>query len=225
MKGDGRFGDAQLHQRSPYVLLVEGQDEVRFFDAFLRHLGLTEVQVVEVGGKDKFLQEFPAFLNDPGFSSIRSYAIIRDADRDASKTFQSICGLLGKYDHPVPRRSGQFESRGSQKVGVFVIPGNREEGILEDLCLQTVQDHPAVSCVDRFIECLGSVLEKKVAGQPVVEGKAYFPKNESKARVLAFLAGMHKTVNKLGEAADQGCWQFDHPALDELRAFLQELSS
>ncbi len=37
------------------VLLVEGQDEVKFFEALLKHLGIKKnVQIHEVGGKDKF---------------------------------------------------------------------------------------------------------------------------------------------------------------------------
>src|SRR5438128_6637595 len=79
------------------ILLVEGKDEVKFFEVFLNYLGLKGVQIIEVGGKDKFLDEFPAFLAFPGFEQVTSYAIIRDADASHTFTFESIRRLLEKY--------------------------------------------------------------------------------------------------------------------------------
>ena len=64
----------------PVVLLVEGKDEVNLFKALLRHMGMSpevDIQLKEVGGKDKFRNEFPAFLNDPNFSLVKAYAIVR----------------------------------------------------------------------------------------------------------------------------------------------------
>ena len=68
------------------VLLVEGIDDARFFEAFLGWLGkVDDVQVAQVGGKDRFRQ----FLDGPlkranNFPRLRRLGIIRDADSDAS---------------------------------------------------------------------------------------------------------------------------------------------
>ena len=35
----------------PFVLVVEGKDEERFFGALLRHMGISNVQVLGIGGK------------------------------------------------------------------------------------------------------------------------------------------------------------------------------
>lgn len=52
------------------ALLVEGKDEVNFFQAFLNHLSLRDVQIIEIGGKYRFQNEFPTFLALPEFERI-----------------------------------------------------------------------------------------------------------------------------------------------------------
>lgn len=59
------------------VLLVEGKDEVNFFGALLKHLGLSRIELFPVGGKDKFPSELRAILNLPSFDQVSAYAIIR----------------------------------------------------------------------------------------------------------------------------------------------------
>ena len=51
------------------------------------------------------------------------------------------------------------------------------------------------------------------------------PKNESKAKVLAFLAGMKESVSQLGIAAQKGCWPLKHEAFTEIRDFIRELTT
>jgi hypothetical protein len=193
------------------VLLVEGKDEVNFFRALLRRMGNPEVQVVEIGGIDKFRTELPAFLNDPGFGRVTHYAVVRDAEKSAKAAFQSVAGVLRKHNQPCPQKPAAFASKSRRKVGVFIMPGRSDHGMLEDLCLQTVAEHPAMECVDEFIRCLRSKLKP-------------FPKNESKARASAFLAGMPETCYRFGEAAQKGYWDLSHPALNDLKAFLSRLS-
>jgi hypothetical protein len=194
------------------ILLVEGKDEVQFFEALLNHLHLKSVQIREIGGVYKFPTEFATFLVDPGFSQLNAYAIIRDADKSRTSAFQSVKGVLAKHNQPCPRKHAQFASSGALKVGVFIMPGNTTGSMLEDLCLQTVADDEAMACVNDFIHCLKT--QAKCS-----------PKNESKAKVQAFLAAMPDTVNSLGVGAQKGYWQLHHPALTELRSFLTELAT
>ena len=82
----------------PKALLVEGQDEVNFFNALLQHMSIANVQIIEVGGKYSFQNEFPTFLALSGFEWITAFAIIRDADLSHSSTFDSIKGYW-PFDH------------------------------------------------------------------------------------------------------------------------------
>jgi hypothetical protein len=51
-----------------------------------------------------------------------------------------------------------------------------------------------------------------------------YPKNESKAKVQAFLSAMPETVPNVGLAAKKGYWPFNHNLFSELRDFLKELA-
>jgi len=197
------------------VLLVEGMDDIKFFDSLLRYMGVNpgaDVDLREVGGKDKFRHEFPAFLNDPHFSQVKAYAIIRDADNSAPDALKSVQGLLKKHDQPCPTGHARFahSSDDTLKVGVYIMPGG-PKGMLEDLCLQSVKDHLIMPHVKNFMDQVQKTMGKKA------------PKNPSKATVQAFLSGMHNTVCGLGVAAQQRTWRFDNEAFSNLRNFLEQL--
>jgi hypothetical protein len=206
----------------PTLLLVEGKDEVNFFEALLDECQIKEVQIIEVGGKDKFKLEFPALLNLDGFSNVKSYAIIRDADNDTKATLTSIQSLLSKYDQPVPKDCGQWSKNDSIRVGIYIVPGNKNEGMLENLCLDTVTNHPVLHCVDRYLSCLEEKLKPEVKGSNK-EDKYYFPRNRAKARMYAFLAGQNKLVPSLGLAAKKGYFNLNAEVLSNLRCFLEKL--
>lgn len=196
----------------PALLLVEGKDEVNFFNALLDDCKIPEVQIIEVGGKDKFKLEFPALLNLDGFSKVKSYAIIRDADNDANATLISIQNLLSKYQQPVPNDCGKFIENNGIRVGIYVVPGNKTEGMLENLCLDTVKNNPVLQCVDHYLFCLEEKLEQEK-----------FPRNRAKARMYAFLAGQNKLVPSLGLAAKKGYFNLRAEVLSDLRFFLKQL--
>src|SRR5205814_7104961 len=114
----------------------------------------------------------------------------RDADDSAVQVFQSICVLLRNNGLPAPSAPGQI-AVGPPRVGVFILPDNLRNGMLEDLCLDTVQADGAMSCVTDFFQC---VLQK--AGRQ--------PSPLAKARVHAWLASQVVPDLRLGEAAEKG---------------------
>lgn len=207
----------------PKVLLVEGKDEVKFFGAFLAHLNIVGVQPIEVGGKDKFPIEFPTLTKDPNFRIVNTVAIIRDADQNVKAVFDSVSYLLNQHKFPVPSAIGEIATSSKMKVGVFVMPGNKETGMLEDLCMKTVSSHPATQCVDSFMGCLSRVLVPNSTPSIKESAKHYFPKVPAKAKAQAFLAAMHEIVPSVGIAAEKGYWDFEHVALSELKSFLTSL--
>ncbi len=208
-----------------YVLLVEGNDEVYFFQAFLKHIGIADVQVIEIGGKDKFKSELPAFIVDPGFSEVKAFAVIRDADNDMDSAINSVSGVLERNDQPSPKKHAMFAADKRRKSGIFIIPGNADEGMLEGLCLKTVENHPVLECVSFYIECLEKKLEPYDPGEKKESGKIYFPKNLAKAKAHSFLAGMHDFKSSVGIAAKKGYWNLDSPHLNDLKSFLEILIS
>jgi hypothetical protein len=205
------------------AILVEGLDEQNFFTALFKHLHRDDVDIILVGGKENFKNEFPAFLKRPDFYHITSYAIVVDADSSAANTFQSISNLLKKHGQPVPKKLNEHTSEGNQQTGVYIMPGDLDNGMLEDFCLKTVADHPAMPCLDNYFSGLKKVLTEKPENEPKDPRKFYFPKNLSKAKALGFLAALHEPFSSVGVAALNGYWNFEHSSLEELKSFLQKL--
>lgn len=190
------------------VLAVEGKDEVNFFRALLTYVGITDIDVREVGGKRQFKTKLPALVRMSGFSDVEVLAIIRDADNNAKAAFKSIRNILKKEKLEPPNQVNQF-SNGTPKIGIFIMPGNSDAGMLEDLCLKTVKDYPAMACTGSFIDCVLN-LENP-------------PNNIAKAKAQAFLAAMPKLANSVGVGAQKGYWNFESEELTDLKSFIDKL--
>ncbi|MGB9845753.1 MAG: DUF3226 domain-containing protein, partial [Methanothermobacter tenebrarum] len=93
------------------------------------------------------------------------------------------------------------------KVSILLIPGIDEKGSLEDLCLKTVADDPAISCLESYINCLknnGLVLQSNI----------------SKAKLQTFLASRREFIPDLGIAAKKSIWPFYNPVFNKIKKFL-----
>ncbi|MBA7611904.1 hypothetical protein ES703_19135 [subsurface metagenome] len=195
------------------IIAVEGPDDDNFFDALLRHMNITDFDIRFVGGKDEFKNKLPALKNVSGFFNVDGspfvthLAIIRDENGD--NAFASVTNILKKEQFTPPKKHGLF-SNGNPKIGIFIMPGTTVKGtMLEDLCLKTVEGYPAMKCVNEFVSC-ASALETK-------------PKNLSKAKAQTFLAAQPEIANSVGVGAQKSYWDFESPALEELKQFLSNL--
>ena len=163
---------------SPKLLLVEGNDDEEFFKKISREIGIKDLQILNLEGAGEFNAEtLRAIKQIHGFEIIvRSMVIVRDANKDARRVFDSICSALRVVGLPFPKNPMEFEARdqGSIKVGVLIIPPNKAGGKLEDLCLLSVQHLKEMRCVDSFFECIRTVADE-------------FPEDLPKAKIKAFL--------------------------------------
>ena len=203
------------------LIAVEGQDEVHFFNELIKFIGTSDIEVWEVGGKTQFKSKFAGFINLRGFDELESIAFVCDADntnsRSAETSFSSLCRIIENVTTEEPSFSGNIVlpsgmgefSEGNPKIGIYVMPNNSDGGMLENLCLNSVEDDPAMVCVNNFLEC-ALQLEKK-------------PKNIPKAKVQTFLASKEKIVNRLGLGAKKGYWVFESPVWSELKTFISNL--
>ena len=210
--------DALSSINSKKVIAVEGKDEINFFNALLRHMDITDFDIRDVGGKVQFPNKLPALLKATGFyladgsSSVTHLAIIRDKDED--EAFKSIATIVTNAGLKPPTKHSEF-SNGSPKVGIFIMPGETIDGtMLEDLCLKTVENHKAMTCVNKYASCISAL-------EPI-------PKNIPKAKVQVFkaqvfLAAQPEIVDSVGLGAQKKYWDFESPALDELKEFLTQL--
>lgn len=193
--------------RNTKMLVVEGSDDVCFFTTLLKKLNIEGVYVSALGSKYGFNEDLPDIQKRQGFSSLTHLGLIRDKDED--NAFESVKNILQRKMNfeTVPNENGQF-ARGEPNVGILIMPGSGVEGtMLEDLCLETVKHHEAMTCVDDFMECV-STLENP-------------PLKPAKSKVQAFLAAQPQTVSSVGIAAQKSYWNMDSPVLSELKAFLE----
>lgn len=240
--------DGGLTIAKPKVVLVEGKDEDDFFSKLAAHLDLShEIQFIEMKGRAQLRNRIRSVLNAPGADIITSVGVVRDADNDPKAAFQSVCDALANAG--LCRPTSNLEPVGSSpQVMAMVLPDEKTRGMLEDLCLRSVADDPAMLCVRQYFCCV----ERRLQGRPRNLAKArvraflasremleegYFellqdcakrlppelPDPPSTAKVHAFLASRYKPDLDLGIAAKEGYWPLDHPAFDDVKAFLKKL--
>ncbi|MDE0003198.1 MAG: hypothetical protein OXQ29_10930 [Rhodospirillaceae bacterium] len=204
----------------PVQLLVEGKDPRNFFEKFIKHLGLTGVQLQDFGGIGELTRFLQGFVVAPRFGSVKSIGIVRDAERQtndapvqpghtpALSAFHSVQSSLRNARLPIPRRPA--EEIGRPAVSVFILPGNRGDGMLETLLCETFADSAVDHCIDGFFSCT------EAAGSPISRG--------DKARARAYLVTKPHPHVSVGVAAQKGYWDFEHGAFDGVRGFLEVLA-
>ena len=185
---------------------------------FLGHPGIF---ILDIGGNDQFKKKIPLLVKETNFENIKVVGIIRDSETDATATFQSIQSVLRNNGLGVPPKRSKFLDGVGENpaIGVFLTPDNTSNsGKLEDLFVATNREHPAIHCVDNYMECLENSLQRKTSDD--AKGCQYLPKNMSKARARTLLAAMYYDVKDLGNAAKCGCWNMEHNCLNDLKDFI-----
>jgi len=195
--------------RRRVVVLVEGQEEERFFTALTKHLGIETIQFLPTQGKNNLSKTLKVVKLSPGFQEVSTIGIVQDADSDPAAAFRSVSGALRANHLPVPERPGVVTGL-SPKVSVLIMPTDGSPGMLEDLCLSSVHADAAMECVSNYFDCLRT----KGFAEP-----AHF----SKARVAVFLSSRERPGLRLGEAAESGFWPLGSDAFKETAKFLTEI--
>lgn len=195
----------------PRLLVVEGEDEKRFFEALIAHIELQGIQVLPIGGKRCLRQNLKALTLSPRFAEVISLGIVRDADENPAAAFQSVSDALQAVNLPVPSNP-LLPTGKNPRITVMILPAEDIPGCLEDLCLQSVAQDPARVCVEGYFQCL------QRQGLPG-------PRNLARAHVQVFLASRQEAGKRLGEAAQAGYFPWDDNAFGRVKSFLHQLGS
>lgn len=199
------IGSETLEITKSKLLLVEGRDEEEFFNAFLKHLNIIDVQVAGIGGKYNMRPRLKALSKDKGFVQVASMGVVRDADTNPQGAFESIKDALITAGLPHPERALK-QAQGPPKVIAMIMPSHERQGALEDLCLDSVNDDPAMVCVNDYFKCLGNG-----------------PQKLPKAKVRVFLSSREDPTLPLGIAARKGYWPLGSNTFSTIIQFLQTL--
>ena len=200
----------QTRIEKPIQLLVEGKDQLNFFEAFIRRAELqNDMQVRDFGGVDQLRSFLLAIVDSPGFETVVSVGIVRDAEDSAESARQSVNDSLRNAGLPVPEDAEGHDD--GPLVQVLVLPGEGSEaGMLETLLCRSVSDNPVNECIDDFFDCIDAL--------PGVDIR-----RPHKARAQAYLATRPEPHVSVGVAALKGYWPLDHDAFAEVRKFLAGL--
>ncbi len=193
----------------PFQLLVEGNDERNFFEAFIEHMRLLDVVQIQVlYGKDRLRDSLEALAGATGFPGVKSIGIVRDADESARSAFQSVQTALMQQGLPAPDRPEEPAGEGPS-VSVLILPGDGASGMLETLLCKTFAHTAADRCIDEFFRCA------RKPGSPI--------HRPDKARAQAYLATQRDPHVSVGVGAKKRYWKLDHAAFDGVRRFLRSL--
>jgi len=197
---------------SENVLAVEGKDEYHFFKVLLKTLGINNTQIIDVGGKNQFRAKLSVYLQTEGaLDRIKNIGFVRDAEeREATAAFQSIRSVLSSFKLPLPVELCKVIEQDGKRTSIFIMPNNNNCGMLEDLCLTSIQGTDVYACVESFAACYENKIEKEKY-------------NAAKAKILAYLSTRVPIVNAIGLAAEQKVWDFTKPCFDDIKKFLKEL--
>ena len=196
--------------KSKIQLLVEGNDPRNFFEAFVRHLSIDNVQIQNFGGITQLRDFLDGLVGATGFREIvESLAIVRDAETSAAGAFQSVQASLKNAALPVPNRP-ETRTDTSPAVAVLILPGNNQPGMLETMLCESFADTPENDCIDAFFDCVDALPNASI-------------KRPEKARARAYLTTKPDPHLSVGVAAKRDYWDLDHPVFDRVRDFLKSL--
>lgn len=201
------------------LLVVEGQAEIPIFREMRRHHSIEGFQTFAINGRNKQRGFFKNLAVSPHFRTpvadcaglMRAVAVVLDAEDDAASTFRSVRDALLNAGLPAPDAPGGI-AEGELRVGVFLVPDNQTPGMIETLCLRSVDGDPALACLDEYFRCF-------------VAGGGTLPTNMHKARAQAFLATRPKPNLSVGIAAEERYWSLGHAAFSPLTDFLRKLAT
>lgn len=191
-------------------IIVEGRDAEVLISALLIDLALPDViQLQNYGGLTELKDFLSALSKSPGFSGVAHLGVVRDAEGDPARAFESVQTALANNGLSVPPEP--LSTVGTDPhVSVVILPDAVRPGKLEDICLESVADDPVIPCVEEYFRC--------------IERVGPLPHNMSKAKAHAFLASRTQPDLLIGQAAYAGYWRFESPAFAPLRGFLETLA-
>jgi hypothetical protein len=211
-------GTETLTVEKSHLLLVEGPDDEGFFQGLARNLELQDIiQIINLKGRNNLEGRLKAIVapnttQQGEVIEILSLGIVLDGEIDPSGTFQKICTALRVADLAVPAETLLLAGTKPRSV-CMILPDTQTAGMLEDLCLKVFEGDMALNCVNEYFLCLD-------------ESKALFSEGDlSKAKIRALLSSKPRAETRLGIAAQQGWWPWQHPAFDEVKQFLELLVS
>ena len=180
MKVEGKFNQK---------LLLEGNDDQHVIWALCERYDIAEnFDVIDCGGVEKLMQSISVRFKQ---SDIRTVGIIVDADTDIKNRWDSLKSILKleKFDLPdeIPL-DGLIIDNGKVTVGIWIMPNNDLNGMLEDFIAFLVPED------DKLLPIVHETLDK-IEAQKL---NAYLPIHKAKAIIHTWLSWQEDPGTPMG---------------------------
>lgn len=214
---------SRKEENHPRQLLVEGPDDF----AVVFHLGSqhpvinsalgSRFKIVEKGGKEALLSSIPLKIKT---DALQCLGILVDADRDMLSSWESVRNRLidsGYSDVPASPPLEGWVSNGNYadipRIGVWIMPNNRDVGILEDFLIREIPSSDAL--LAEAITTLDSLEQRRM--------NLYSVNDRRKAEVHTWLAWQKEPGLQLGTSITAKILQPSSPTVVLFTKWLEKL--
>lgn len=154
------------------LVLVEGNDDLRFFKAMSRHLGINDVLIDAYNGKNNLRNDLSDRVRNPDFQTVSSLGIVRDADNSSQAAFDSVVSSLRRVNLPTPGTPVEPVEQDGLRVSVLIIPPDENTGELENVCLRSIEGSREMECVESYFTCMND-LAPPVAANEIAKARLH----------------------------------------------------
>jgi hypothetical protein len=192
------------------LVICEGPDDAAVLEGICGALGIAGLTIENCKGRANLERVVGELKIRPEFTreEVESVAIVIDAEASFDASWQKVRNAVN-LGFAVRLASHAEFTVGKPRVGGFVVSGAQGQGMIEDLCLQSVSDQPGYPCLEEYFKCLSERTQRK--------------DYHSKAKFRAWMASQTEYELHVGLAAKHGLIPWEKPAFTPLREFLRKL--
>ncbi|MBF0183069.1 MAG: hypothetical protein HQM06_01590 [Magnetococcales bacterium] len=128
------------------ILLVEGKNDKHVILALCQHFSIPETFTIkECIGDDRLFEMADALIPAPGYADAIIGLVVDADERGVSSRWQQLVSMLQTHGYdlsslrPDPEGSVLAAPAGCPRLGLWIMPNNRDTGRLEDFLLAMVQ--------------------------------------------------------------------------------------
>lgn len=172
-------------------LLVEGNDDKHVIMALCQKFVVTEnFEIIDCKGIDKLFAQIPIRLKQSGFETL---GIIIDADTGIKSRWSTIQSIFSKQGISIPDEipnDGLILKTNSLNIGVWIMPNNNLNGMLEDFISFLIpKEDKLLPVANQTLE----TIEKEKLNK-------YIPAHKSKALIHSWLSWQEDPGTPMGLA-------------------------
>ncbi|MEA3444749.1 MAG: DUF3226 domain-containing protein [Bacteroidota bacterium] len=172
------------------VLLVEGKNDLHVFVNIFEKHGVIESFKIEGKDGDSIYKSIPIYLK----TDVESIGIVVDADENVKNKWDKLKGIFSNADYKIPNSPDSLglivESENRPDIGIWIMPDNNKNGMLEDFVQQLV---PKSDNLMKYVdETLAMIENGKV--------NKYKDIHKAKARIHTWLAWQETPGTPMGLA-------------------------